>query len=112
MNSTTIEILTEARAILSDPKHWTKGTLARAANEREDVREDYSNAVCFCALGAIDYAVTKVMGTTAYESSAVFSAACDAFERGLPEFTSIPAFNDDPKTTHADVLAGFDKALA
>ncbi len=100
------EILKRARELLTPEGRWIKGALARSA-DGADVRDDFSNATCFCALGAINVAWYSMLGG---EKRSFLDAAL-LLEDQLPAGMGIPAFNDDPKTTHADVLAAFDRAI-
>lgn len=67
------------------------------------------HAVCWCALGAL----RKIVG---YEDEELFMEASRELHksaqaiRGFNGF-SIACYNDDPKTTHADMLAVFDDAI-
>lgn len=94
------EILIAARAVIGEPKAWIKGMNARAADGIEVDSHD-PNAVCFCALGAVNR-VTERFGDG--------HCARDALREAINDF-SIDNWNDDPETTHADVLAAFDKAI-
>jgi hypothetical protein len=98
--TTTLQILTAARELLSDEARWTKAYLAKTLSERPCDPRAYL-AVCWCAMGAIDRAAKR--------------NTSGAFEAGLTIesviYKPIAAFNDDPATTHADVLKAFDRAI-
>jgi hypothetical protein len=88
-------ILVKARELLSDENHWIKGTVTDGGKR-------------FCAVGAVQY-VGRYMN---YEVSMLLEHLLrDAMPKGYPA-SHIPTFNDDPHTTHADVLAMFDRAIA
>jgi hypothetical protein len=100
------DVLKAARARIEKPEHWTQGAFARNALGR-NVHPTHPSACCFCVEGAVRYADMRLPGsqrgaartqldTTAYEISGNCYAA---------------AFNDAPSTTHADVLALFDRAI-
>lgn len=96
------EILTQARDLISDPARWTRGVYARDAEGRETASRSES-AVCWCVHGAI----RKVTGSV-YDT--LFSGRYA--QAALPEgYSEVHEFNDDPKTTHSDVLALFDRAI-
>lgn len=96
---TALEELRAARALIDTPEKWTQGAYALDANGKStDPKSDV--AVCFCISGAfwrIDWDKGAPDG---------FSA----FKRAAGRYPV--DFNDDPGTTHADILAAFDKAIA
>lgn len=94
---TTREILIAARALIAAPEGWTQGEYARDADGCA-VDPDNPDAVCFCALGAIERACER--GIDGDE-------AIQAIQRivGL-----VAGFNDTH--THAAVVAMFDEAIA
>lgn len=103
----TLETLIAARELLSDEKRWTRGVYARDADG--DGRAAASpNAVCWCSMGAVG----KI---TNHPSPGHFDSINRLLLIALRElgFThrSIGAFNDDLATSHADVLAVFDRAI-
>lgn len=82
---------------LSDPQRWTKGELARDA-EGNEVGENDPAACSWCLAGALsacepDYG--KIQKTRRYILRAIMAET---------HFFFISAFNDDDKTTHADVM--------
>lgn len=91
----TVDILTKARSLIEDPKHWTKGQLRK-------VNEDGS--MCYCALGAVDQALREV----GYGGGVAVIRTLGAV---VPKLRPIGRFNDDPWTEHADVLKVYDKAI-
>lgn len=107
---TTKEVLVEAKAIISDPKRWTQGAL---------VEEGEGGRHCYCALGAL----AKVSGMkqpisspSAYEPTPAMIALAAAIEPDfVPEHDDaadlVYSFNDDDETSHAAVMAAFDKAI-
>lgn len=98
-----LEVLTEARALLADPKAWTQGQFARGRwGGGVDVLAP--GAQCFCAVGA----TMRVDARRSYRSDV--SEALEAVTP--PGFGDMARYNDDPITTHADILAIFDRAIA
>lgn len=89
-----LDTLVKARKRLANPKNWQKreGRLGEAT----------------CALGACYDASRQIDGRTRLGSTAV-----DLLQSFIPPgFIHVPHYNDDPATTHADVLALFDRAIA
>jgi hypothetical protein len=97
--------LTAARALLADPKDWTAETSGRTADGKPDRSEDLSGAVCFCSLGAL-WRISGRCGLTPAED------ILTGIVRTTTPFDNIVSFNDDPATTHADILRVFDAAIA
>lgn len=104
--SDVLKILKDARELLSDEKRWTKGMWARtAAMMPTDSKSE--DAVCWCAMGAlcrvIDYDrdASEFRMATAYLTEAL-----------PPSWWGVSVFNDAKATTHADLLAMFDRAIA
>ena len=95
--------LIAAKALIDTPEKWRKG--------------DYGSVnTCMCALGACRAAI---YGTTEYNHRADWhgddTAAAHALNAALPVSGSmfgVSDFNDAPETTHADVMALFDRAIA
>jgi len=82
---TLTDDLIAARALIDTPEKWIRGL--------------FYDGGCYCILGALNHV-----------------HACDgaffAIHRALPSGVTVPEFNDDPSTTHAHVLALFDRAIA
>lgn len=51
----TSKVLLKAMDIIATPDKWTKGCFARDINQ-DSTSADYPDAVCWCALGAIQKA--------------------------------------------------------
>ena len=94
------KLLTKARALIADPKHWTQNCSARnqqgvAVYSRDD------EAFSYCMMAATHKVATgpgKIVESQLYLRKAINSS-------------SLSAFNDAPERTHAQVLAAFDKAI-
>jgi hypothetical protein len=95
-----VEVLRAARAKIEKPECWIRYELAR----------DYSGnwvgvcspeARCFCIIGAL--------ASTSSDYEAARLALLDVLPSG---FCGAVDFNDAQETTHADVLALFDRAIA
>lgn len=96
-----VQILKEARALISDEKNWTQGAYARDTIGRE-VRVLGPEAMCFCALGALE----KIMLGGAMWSASYMLMKKEAGDDCL----AVSDFNDTHN--HAEVLALFDRAIA
>lgn len=90
------QILTSAKILITNPNKWTKGTFGRL----NGIPVPVQHAECYCAVGA----VMKIHG--------IYSAQLSYLSRVLPRgFKWVDNFNDDSKTTHADILELFEKAI-
>lgn len=97
-----VQILTDAKALIDTPEKWTKGWFARSANNRR-VRQGSNKACRWCVVGAVGVA-SGSSGSCAARALAALRECCSE------DF--IADFNDDPATTHADIMALFDRAIA
>jgi hypothetical protein len=99
----TLEVLTEARALIADPKHWTTRAYARG-KDRIEVRPNAPEADCWCAVGAL----AKASGLEVRRIE-----DCSKPYRALQRAMSITGFlsgwND--RHGHDEVLAAFDRAI-
>jgi hypothetical protein len=99
---TSPDQLRAAKALIDTPEKWTQGHYARdRAGYPAGPR---SHLACrFCILGAfIRSAGTEV---PAYGLS-------DFIPKDTPADRSVSSYNDHPSTTHADIMALFDRAIA
>lgn len=121
MNSTTQQLL-EIRELLSVPERWFKGSYAgvtidgvkisineaisEGKLEQEHCFQSYhSKADCWCLLGA---------NTKVHDPEIGFSNWGTMLKRAIYDLSNhrmIHEFNDDPLTTHADVLRVLDRAI-
>jgi hypothetical protein len=100
---TTIELLEAAKAKIDTPENWCKGDYAKT-KKGNPIHSLAEQACQWCSLGAL-VAVTS-------SSSQTVSLRCKAIDLLFDVVgRDVVAFNDDPKTTHADVLAAFDRAI-
>lgn len=87
-----------ARELIADESRWTRG--------------DYQIGDAFCAVGACGWVASG--GLDEVEVGPVY----EALRVALPEsfaragIAPVQTFNDDPETSHAEVLALFDRAIA
>jgi hypothetical protein len=96
------EALRAARELLSDPKRWTKFSMAKNA-KKIDVSPFSDEAVCFCSLGALE----RVSDCPVTQGDASYKHLKKGANRGW-----VDTWNDDPDTTHRDIIKGFDLAIA
>lgn len=98
----TLDILIKARELISDPERWTQGVNAR--NRAGGLTSPENDAaVCWCGIGAL----CRVAGDDdLHWAKAVVFLHKTAREAGFKDF---PDFNDT--STHAEVLAAFDRAI-
>ncbi len=96
MPKTTKEILTEARSLITDRDNWTQGFFARDSEGLKIGARD-TDAVCWCAWGALGRSANEDEYATAWQQLTLFMEG------------SIARFNDSH--THEEVLTAFDKAI-
>ena len=101
MSKEVADLLRRAKAKIPTPETWTRGEFARDLGGKV-VGGASAHAVCWCAYGAIQ--------AVAHEST-LREDAEDAIASQVPS-GYVADFNDAPETTHADVLAAFDRAIA
>ncbi len=116
----TIEQLKGARELLSDPARWTKGAWARGPGDepgfgsRETIHSPIAN--CWCLRGALRKVVgVSEVGRVTGGEQAVALAYKLTFATTLElEFDPhrFSAWNDREETTHEEVLALLDRAIA
>lgn len=98
--------LRAAKALIDAPERWTQG----------DFSNEYNGIRCFCALGALgeeDEDVLEHPEAVAFLRHALpqdwlRTSKYGAMDNGSP----IAEFNDSCRTTHADIMALFDRAIA
>ena len=97
------KILVEAKSILSDPQHWTKGSWARDRSGNI-CNEKSPDAFCFCLFGAVTRAGynLNLYGYRGYVR--------DTFENAVGQ--QFITFNDNPDTTFEMIHEALDKAIA
>ena len=100
----TIETLKAARALITKPKHWTRKFFARHKNG-SPIGATERNAVCFCPAGAVEH----VLG----DKTPLWYECVSILDYHVPSpYHCTFDFNDNRRTTHADVLSFFDRAIA
>lgn len=102
-----LELLKAARERIADPSRWAQRIFALNALGRS-VRPWSNDACCWCALGALEASRLAPTPTPPAELEAKLALAGE-----LPaDCRGIECFNDDGATTHAMVVALFDRAIA
>jgi hypothetical protein len=106
---TTAELLREARAVIADPKRWTKGCTARDENGRPAIPGG-TRAVSFCAIGAV-VSVCTAYPVALHPARNLMAHYLDraACQLSGDDEMSTEGFNDD--NDHDDVMAMFDLAI-
>lgn len=102
-NKTALDILKAARELLSDAKRWGKH-LTASDSWGNSVSPTSPSAHCWCVYGAIEKARSSMDDNDRAE---VLLA-----KYLPPKETGISTFNDRLTTSHADILALFDRAIA
>lgn len=107
--TTTVQkqVLINARALIADPAHWTRGTLACDANGRTVEWHDQS-ATKWCAMGAIYRAAYDLVGDQR-EATRIGDEVAKTVRPNRWFGGGLPVIND--ARGHAAVLKVFDKAL-
>ena len=108
-------IIRKARKILANHENWTQGSMARDCNGKMLTARD-TEAVCWCAYGAMFLAMNKLGMEYPDPSSddiewTPISIARFALERAAGVSPSrehdIASWNDEPGRTHGDVMRAF-----
>jgi hypothetical protein len=100
-----IATLKRARKLISKPERWTKGASCRDGHGIMIYRVDSSDAVSFCAVGAIGRASIETRTSDGDIGHLALKALRGRLDR-------ISAWNDRTTTTHEMVLARFDRTIA
>lgn len=92
-----LRILDEMREILATPEMWCKGR--------------YSNGEAVCIMGALDVARGRSPGgPRPYPSPLEERNVIFTLLKSTPHHQKIWTFNDNPSTTHSDILSLIDRA--
>lgn len=105
MAKTVKEILVCARELLTPPGAWIQGEAAQTKDGLIVSAKD-ENAVCFCAVGALERCADTYAGNT-YRQAYLKLIAQGAKRQG-----SLVRWNDEDSRTQEEVLAVFDAAIA
>ena len=95
----TISVLMGAKNRLSKPEQWIKNTAA-VNKHGQQVETNSKEACAWCMIGAL------------HKTSGEYQAAYNLLVKNLPAgFATVSEFNDNPKTTHKDVIKVFNKTI-
>ena len=97
------ELLTKAKAVIADPKHWGQGWYAQNA-EGHSVGPAEPDAVCWCSVGALDKAAHEE-DTYSTRFAAMKYLTKVSMECGY----EVVDFNDN--SSHEAVMRKWDKAI-
>jgi len=100
------QLLIEARKLISDPCHWTQGTLARNRTGEPCQTTDPA-AFKWCSLGALT-AVEKKLNINIVEHNNPGQKALIGLQHGMPH--GVTSYNDSHD--FYSVLAAWDVAIA
>lgn len=93
------ENLIAAKALIDTPEKWIK----------YDLRND--DRTCFCAIGAVEKAINlDPIDGDLFNSPEVMALAASLVEPS-DTWTDLSFYNDRETTTHADIMALFDRAI-
>ena len=98
------ELLTKAKAVIADPKHWTQDVYAKDA-KGQSTGPSTPDAVCWCSLGAL-HAVAHEENTYNTRFAATRYLARVSAECG---YSDVSDFNDN--SSHETVMRAWDKAI-
>ncbi|SDK43098.1 DUF6197 family protein [Bradyrhizobium ottawaense] len=120
--TTVFQALTVTRELIADPARWTKGYFARDTAGSE-VYPTESNAVCWCADGALaksaDVTIDAESGEWSWDTAGVYEAASKLLRSVTKELTGQTSYsrvNDgnveiEDKSPHEAILFVLDTAL-
>ena len=125
MEVTIVDIAKAARERIRKPEHWTKGCYARDRGGLDVEHEAAGAPVCWCISGAVSWAFWDVVDTKHPDntpSRTVFVRELRTLRNRIWKmsdvisqaagFGGLAAFNDYPRTTHADALAHMDTLVS
>lgn len=102
----TLTVLKMGRQLIEDPENWTKGTLARD-RYGSNVGTTDTKATQWCAVGALQAHRLDYPEAISPAHSMLMSALPKSRRRS----SYIQGFNDNPQTTHRQVMNMFDRAI-
>ena len=100
---TPMDILIKAKEIITKPEAWTKYASARTSTGSLCFVAS-SDAVSFCASGAVDKAALVLDATPLANRNANYMLYWSSVKGAI-------GTNDAENTNHADILAWFDRAI-
>ena len=117
MQMSQLELLTKSRKRIEKPENWTQGSRAKDKNGLGCSPRSRS-ADRWCSIGTLE-CESKSQSDILWgseERHALMALASTkrlgwSAESTYGPGTQIAMFNDNPKTTHADVMAMYDEAI-
>jgi hypothetical protein len=103
--SDAVEVLRAVRELLAESEAWCQGAWARDGRGRP-VGSTRANAVAWCLVGAL----AKVRDPSSRGRKRLVEMLDEMLDEMFP--VSLPAWNDAPGRTHAEVLALLDAAIS
>lgn len=97
------------RIVLKTPESWTKNAFARNKLGKP-VPFDAPDAVCHCLSGA-SLLVRQYFPPEESFNEAFTKTASSMGRTASKDSAWVPAFNDDPSTTHEDVIVILDEMI-
>jgi hypothetical protein len=105
---TAAQLLRDARERIATPERWTRGTYARTAAGNGCA--SYSpRAVCWCAIGTLERSSPGGGRTIDWNDDSPLSRAMGYLLEAIGQ-QKLHQWNDG--RSHAEILAGFDRAIA
>ena len=107
------ELLEEAKALIEDPIHWTKGTYARRV-DGASTHYTQPDACTFCAEGALRHVVFTRKDRDDLPDSNYWKAEEILDREAMHMNSSVGCaitLNDRDDTTHATVMELYDRAI-
>lgn len=106
------QLLTDAKQLIVDPSHWTKGEYARN-KEGFKVADSSDHACQYCAVGSLWRASGFLRGEPDSDpvKGDLVDRACSVLLEAIGKKKGLSVWNDLPETTHQDVINAFDKAI-
>lgn len=105
------EQLRRARVRIATPERWVQGTFAAINGHKIGATAIYDARACLCVNGAL-LAVIAEGFKKAGGHVATGAGLCLTMAAKTRGFETASKLNDHPTTTHADVLALLDEAIA
>lgn len=104
------QLLIDAKELIKDPEHWTKGEYARDS-EGKKVADSHSEACQWCIVGALWRA--SGLGPNCYDSykASLVNDGCKFLIKAVNSEKSLSKWNDSESTTHDDVMKAYNKAI-
>lgn len=121
--NTIVRILMAAKKLINSKSKWIKESYRRDGGTADAPVTQY------CAMGAIEAAAQKILGPEAnrwsYSKYPDMIKAIDMMKKELPkipeghcsdctgedEYADVEQYNDDPATTHKDIMHLFNNAI-